>query len=362
MNTRIQILRKNLAEKKLAAGLISSPENIGYFTHAFHFSAVEREAFLLVTQKNTYLFTDGRFSGMLRLEPHISFIETSARSGVYDEVETILEREKIENLGYEETNLTVAEYAVLKKVSRSHTKLFPMSRTLTQLRMLKDREEIRNIRKACHITDNAFKYIQPFIRQGVTELELADRLESFFKRSGATLAFPPIVAFGKNSAIPHHSPSDKKLLPTDHYILFDFGAKYNQYCADLSRTVFYGKISNAHRNQYEAVLEAQKQSLRALKDTERSGKSVDQAARTILAQHDFTIPHAVGHGLGLAIHESPSISPISTSQIIKDMVITIEPGIYIPHVGGIRIEDTVLVTESGYSLLTKSSKDVITIS
>src|SRR5690606_30166806 len=133
--------------------------------------------------------------------------------------------------------------------------------------------EIKKISYACELTDNAFRYIQPFITPGVTEIELADRIDNFFKRNNASSAFPSIVAFGKNAAVPHHIPISKKLEIADYYILFDVGALFQQYCGDLSRTVFIGDISDENRKQYSAVLAAQESALKALKKKKRHAKS-----------------------------------------------------------------------------------------
>lgn len=360
MNTRISLLRTLLLEKRIDAILISTPENIGYFSNIFIFSPLEREGLVLITKNNTYLFTDSRFTGMINVSPSIKYVESSARSGAYEEISKIVLNEKIKSIGFEELDLSVSEFKMLKRVSRKITSLKPADKILESLRLIKDQAEIKKISFACQLTDNAFRYIQPFINKGVTELELADRIDNFFRRNGASSAFPPIVAFGKHAAIPHHMPTTKKLSLNDRYILFDFGAKYNHYCADLSRTVFYGDISTTHTNQYNAVLKAQELSLRAIKKAVKSGKDIDAAARNYLKNNSFDIPHSVGHGIGLSVHERPSISPQSKQKIIPGMVITIEPGVYLPGEGGIRVEDTVLVTDDGYRLLTQSPKDLTT--
>jgi len=359
--THINKLRVAFTENKMNGFLISSLENIGYYSEQFHFSATEREALLFITWKNAYMFADSRFTGKLVLPKYITHIETSARMGAYEEIKKIVKQQNIEILGYEENNLTVLEYTLLKKATREHAKLTPTSSILNKTRMIKTTAEIKKIIHACEITDNAFRYIQTFIIPGVTEIELADRLINFFKRNESEPAFPPIVAFGKNAAIPHHSPTRESLKLSDKYILFDFGASYNNYAADLSRTVFIGEITNEIRNQYDSVVQAHKMSLKALKMESRSGKSIDEAARNFIVKKGYSIPHAVGHGIGIAVHESPAISPLSKDNLAKNMVITIEPGIYVPKCGGIRVEDTVLITEKGYQMLTKSPKDFIHI-
>lgn len=360
MNTRVNNLRSLLEKKHLDALLISSTENIGYLTYLFHFSRSEREALLLITQDHIFLFTDSRFAGMLKITPEITFIETSARCGVYAEIESLLVNKNIASVGYEATNIRVTEYQALKKAARTRAKLVTADKICAQMRIIKDANEITKILYACELTDNAFRYIQPFITVGVTEIELADRIDNFFKRNNASNAFPPIVAFGSHAAVPHHTPTAKELTSTDYYILFDLGARFHHYCGDLSRTIFIGEISDEIRNQHTAVLTSQERALTTLKKKVRRAKDSDLVARKSLHDQGYpTIPHAVGHGIGLSVHEAPSVSPRSKSALTKGMVITIEPGLYIPNQGGIRIEDTVLITEKGYELLTKSPKKLL---
>ncbi len=361
MIERIRTLRSLMVKHYLDAVLISSPENIGYFSEQFIFSPNEREALMLVTQDSTFFFTDSRFTGMLTLPKDYRFIETSARSGAYDHLHAIVDENKIKILGYEMTNLSVAEYKVLKKAVRKKSKLLATDNLFTEMRMIKDHDEIKKISHACELTDNAFRYIQSFIIPGVTEIELAERIDNFFKRNGADSAFPSIVAFGKNAAVPHHIPTAKKLKVSDHYILFDLGARYKQYCGDLSRTVFIGEISDEIRDQYNILHEAQKRALAVLNKKSILAKKIDLAAREYLKEHFFEVPHSVGHGIGLSVHEHPSVSPRSKIKMREGMVITVEPGVYIPERGGIRIEDTVLITNNGYKTLTKSSKDLYVI-
>lgn len=352
-----------MAQKRLDAFIISSPQTIGYITELFHFSPTEREALILVTTTNVYIFTDSRFTGMLSISSDVILIEASARSSAYSEIGSLLTNTPITTLGYEASSLTVSEYQALKKITRNKTRLIAADTVCTQLRIVKDAEEIKTITYACELTDNAFRYIQPFIREGISEIDLADRIDNFFKRNGASSAFPSIVAFGSHASIPHHTPTTKKLAATDHYILFDLGAQFKNYCGDLSRTLFIGDIPNTVRNQYAAVLTSQEKALASLKKKKRKAKDSDSAARKSLLDQGYpTIPHAVGHGIGINVHEAPSISPSSTEKLTSGMVITIEPGLYIPGHGGIRIEDTVLITEQGYTLLTHSPKDMVVIS
>lgn len=362
MHNRIQGLRYLMKQKKLDGLLISSPQTIGYITGVFDFSLTEREAIVLVTTNNIYLFTDSRFTGMLIVPPDVTLIEASAQNNAYIAIESLLTDTPVTSLGYEASNLTVSEYKALKKITRNKTRLTVADTICARLRIIKDTAEIKILSYACELTDNAFRYIQPFIREGVTEIELSDRIDSFFKRSNASSAFPSIVAFGPHASVPHHIPTTKQLATTDKYILFDLGARFQNYCGDLSRTLFVGDIPDTIRNQYTAVLTAQEKALAYLTKKIRKASDCDYAARKSLIDQGYPlIPHAVGHGIGINVHEAPSISPASTEKLAPNMVITIEPGLYIPEQGGIRIEDTVLITEHGYTLLTHSPKKMTVI-
>lgn len=244
--------------------------------------------------------------------------------------------------------------------------------------MIKSPAEILNIEKACKLTDKAFNYILNKIREGVSEKELAFEIEFFIKKNGSDIAFPSIVAFGKNSAFPHHKPTDQQLM-VNNQILIDIGAKINGYCSDMSRTVFFGKPTREQRKMYNAVLEAQKLAIdyltqhchselvsesqaktRSRNKFGMTGKSVDGIARDYIVSKGYpTIPHSLGHGIGLKVHEAPKLSPNSKDILKPDMVFTIEPGIYIKGFGGVRIEDVVVLGSDCLGLITKAPRELI---
>ncbi len=359
--SRLTLLREMLAKKNLQGLLVSSNDTIGYLSGCFHFSAIVREALLLITLKNAYLFTDARFTGMLKLPQTFQLIETSAKRSAYDAIQTFVTSEGVHRLGFEENNLSVKEYKTLKRNLKANTRQIQAAGIMQKLRMIKDAEEIKKIKQASTLTDRAFNYILSFIRVGIREQELAEKIEYFFKKNGAECAFPPIVAFGPSSAIPHHMPSAKKLTPSTTYILFDIGARLNHYCADLSRTIFWKTPTSTITKEYETVHRAQAKAIEALQT--KSAKKVDAVAREyILSQGYGAIPHAVGHGIGIAVHEAPTISPRSKHVLMNGMVVTIEPGIYRAGKGGIRIEDTVLIQDNKAKILTQSPKDLIVLS
>lgn len=215
-----------------------------------------------------------------------------------------------------------------------------------------------SIIKACKLTDEAFEYILPELKTGITEKEIASKIDKFFKKNGAKLAFPTIVAFGKSAYEIHHKPNKTKL-KKDQFVLFDIGAKINGYCADMSRTVYFGKAGKEEKKIYNAVLEAQEKAIKAIKNNIKTYE-LDRIARDYIYKKGFDpIPHSLGHGVDKKVHALPHISP-ATSDIIKiGDIFTIEPGIYIKNFGGVRIEDVIILEKSGTKSLTCSQKTLI---
>lgn len=225
--------------------------------------------------------------------------------------------------------------------------------------------KLQSIKKACNLTDLAFAQILKNIRIGVTEKELAKEVRKIFKANKARLAFRPIIAFGKNSYEIHHKPTNKRLDKKGGFILIDIGAKVNGYCADMSRTVFFGKATSRQKKIYKTVLEAQEKSIKFIKlyyndiyhYSDLTTKDIDRVARDYVVKQNFpNIPHSVGHGIGKRVHEGFKISPKSRTILKNEMVFTIEPGIYIKGVGGVRIEDVFYLNKGKLTQLTKSPK------
>ncbi len=245
--------------------------------------------------------------------------------------------------------------------------------------MIKDANELASLQKACKLTDNAFAYVLKKLRMGVTEKELAWELEKYIREQDGQLAFGSIVAFGEHSAVPHHKTTDHKL-QANNIVLLDFGAKVNGYCSDMTRTVFFGRADEKFKKMYEVVRHAQQlpfDILRKSSSESRNSKrkrfstspknitpeNVDKVARNYIMKQGFpTVPHSVGHGVGLEVHELPHLSPGFDEKILPNTVFTIEPGIYINGFGGVRIEDTVWFDGNEIVPLTKSSKNLTEIS
>ncbi|MBI2431231.1 MAG: aminopeptidase P family protein [Candidatus Levybacteria bacterium] len=350
------------------ATLVSSAPNITYLTGYSGFSTLEREAYLLIVSQHQvltdktpgvigYILTDGRYTEAVRNIPHFTLLEISPINSLEKILIMLIKKHKIKKLGIEENNLTVSEYRILKK----HFSILRHV-NLNGLRSIKEKDEILAIEKACRIGDKAFDYIIGKIKKGVTEKELAFEIEFFIKKANAAISFPPIVAFGKNTAIPHHQPTNRKLL-TNNFVLLDFGAKVNNYCSDMTRTVFFGKPTAEQKRMYQTVLEAQKKAIDHLgwwRGSDLDSSEVDRVARDYIISKGYpTIPHSLGHGIGLQVHESPTLSPKSKDILKPGMVFSVEPGIYIPGFGGVRIEDLVVLEPSGPRLLTKSLREFL---
>ena len=225
--------------------------------------------------------------------------------------------------------------------------------------MIKDQEELRNLEKACEITDNCFTYILTYIKPGMTEIQIAREIEEYYKQRTDGLAFETIVASGENTSKPHAVPTKREIQKED-IITIDMGCKVNGYCSDMTRTFFVGKIPEEVKPIYDLVLKNQEQ----VQNQYRDGASTRVLAKMVESDfklHGYQFIHSLGHGVGMEIHEAPYISYNSDMPLKENMVVTNEPGIYIPGKFGVRIEDTVQITKFGCINLTKSGKNYIVI-
>lgn len=380
-----------MAEKLLNtidALLVTNPANIRYLTGFVGAAPEEREAYVVVTRDQMFLFTNALYrkeakelTSLKRLNllgtKGLTLIEISRENPFVKKLAWVLKMSHLAKpqgetlqgirLGFEETDLTVAEYHKIMLEHKNVT-LVPTQNRIEELRMIKRVDEIKNIRAAAKLTDLCFDYILGEIKPDVTEGEIAWEIESFIRTHGADLAFSPIVAFGSNSSQPHYTlksqPQGQALrLRGPNLILLDFGARVNGYCSDMSRVVFVGKPKAEWVKAYKTVLCAQTAALHLLASRpglERNGDIVDRMARDIIEKAGFpTYPHSLGHGVGLDIHEAPRLT-IKKDEILKaGIVITVEPGIYIEGQYGIRIEDLVLLKEDGIEILSTSKKEII---
>lgn len=351
-------------KKQPDALLVTSVANITYLTGYSNFSRHEREAYIILFNNKKYIITDARYSEAIKAHvAHFQLIERSAENSLEKIFSRLIKDHEIKTLGFESENFTVGELRKLKKYTRG-TRLIPTTNHIEKDRIIKTKKELDSIQKACSLGDKAFEHIIKKLEVGVSEKELAFELEFFLKKKGADISFPPIVAFGKNSAIPHHQTSDQRL-KTNDIVLLDFGARIENYCSDMTRTVFAGIATNEFKKMYQTVLDAQNKAIEFLKgsDPHIKASKVDRVARKYIAKQGYPdLPHSLGHGIGIEVHEAPHISPGSKDILKNGMVFSVEPGIYIPGFGGVRIEDLVTLENNRPTLLTHAPKHLLEVS
>lgn len=357
MNKRIKRLQGSLVSQKLDSIFISNQYNVSYLTGFSGLSPEEREGFLFVSQKSAHLLTFPTYFGLFQnsTAPFKTLCITHDIR-LKDHLNKIITHENLKTMGFEKTNLTVSEYESLK--NKLSLTLVPLDKSVEDQRITKDENEIKNIRKAAQITDIAFEFILKTIKNGITEKDIAFKLEYFMKQK-ADIAFSPIVAFNENSAIPHYLTTDNRKLKTDSLILLDFGAKYDGYCSDMTRVIFFGKPRSEWLKVYNIVLEAQEKALRALKKGQKGGE-IDSIARNYIKKNNYPdYQHGLGHGVGLGIHEAPRLKKDGQDRLQENMVVTVEPGIYLEGKFGIRIEDLSVIKTNRIEILSKSTKGIV---
>ncbi len=356
MKERVTQLAAQLPEKELDALLISAPENRRYLS-GFTGSA----GYLLVTPQRQVLFTDSRYTEQAgNQSPHFEVIQMQAGLGWL--LDTLKET-GVQRVGFESDNITVASYnRVLEAIKeddalKGNVSLIATSGVTEELRIVKDREELAQLQKAIDASDRAMETVCPTIEAGMTEKEVAWRMEVAMREFGAdNISFDTIVAAGPNGAMAHHRPSDKVIQDGEH-IVIDMGAQVNGYCSDITRTVVVGEPDEMFHKIYSIVLGAQLTAINTVRPG-MTGKECDGLSRDVIAEAGYgdNFGHSLGHGVGLAVHENPGVGPRSENTLNAGMVFTVEPGIYIPGWGGIRIEDIVILGETGATPLSKAGK------
>lgn len=339
----------------MLAKLITDKFNIEYLS-SFNGSS----GFMLIAGNKQYLFTDFRY---------IERAKKSIKKGIEIEDSAnwkkILEKHKVTNLGIEESNLTVARYKRFKKIS-GKIKLTDISGEYEKIREIKTAEEIKYTIKSQRINEKIFLEIKKIIQNHIVqknrtklcEIDLAWRIKELSNKYGANdISFEPIIAFGKNSALPHHQPG-KTALKKGDIVMVDMGMKYKNYCSDMTRMIFTDKASKRQAEIYDLVLKAQLNAIKHIK-AGMSGAEADALSRDIISEAGYgdQYGHAGGHGVGLDIHERPALSSKFTEKLQANSIITIEPGIYLPGEFGVRIEDMILVTAKGNQNITKIAKN-----
>lgn len=346
-------LREQLEERNLPLLLITNPRNIFYLT-GFRGSA----GIAALGASESVLWVDPRYTLQAGDEAqNVEVIEE--RGSLTEAVGGWLRRKRFKRVGFEDAQVTCSEYRALEKESRGKIRFEPASGIIEGIRFVKDPGEIAQIRAACQVTVEAFADVRPLIRPGARETDLAAEIEYRMRGKGAEgPAFDTIVASGPRGALPHARAS-RKILGKSELVIFDLGAILNGYSADMTRTVYLGpKPGRRIKSLYKAVLEAQQRAVASIRDGVAGGE-VDAAARDALSRRGLAnyFTHSTGHGVGLDIHEKPRLGRNDKTPLQAGCVVTAEPGVYLEGLGGIRLEDTVLVGPDGPEILTCAPMD-----
>ena len=351
--SRLQALRAVLAEKGLDAVIITKYVNLHYFS-GFRGD----DTTLVIGMNDAMLITDSRYTEQADQQaPLFEIVEQ--KDGLLAKTAECVKKIGAKKVGFEGNAIIYDYYAKLGELLDGCEFNTPLK--LDTLRQIKDAEEIANIRKACEIVDIAFADMLTYIRPGMTEVQAAAHLENCMRENGSEgPSFTTIMASGVRGSLPHGIATEK-VINEGEFVTMDFGAFFGGYASDITRTICMGKADEKQRKIYKAVLESQLLGLSKIKPGV-SGKSVHEAVQANLAKYDLAqyFGHGLGHSLGLEIHEEPRLSLKSTCEALQPgMLVTDEPGVYLPGWGGLRIEDTVLVTETGCEPLTKAPKELI---
>ena len=320
---KIKALREKMLGLELDGMIIENPINIRYLT------GIQAEGTLLITDKDNLFITDARYIEDLNNSLTIGDEIIALSVHTLEKEEYFKMFENCTKVGFEENYITYAEYTNIIRKYRIK-EATETDELIEKMREIKNQNEIACIEKACNITDSCFLHIIDFIKSGISEKDIAIEIQKFIIESGADgLAFDTIVASGENSSKPHVIPTNRIIQKGDAIIL-DFGAKYNGYCADMTRTVFVGEITDEIKELYDFVLKLQTRSFNKYKNNANCNEIATSVQNELYA-HNFDLIHALGHGVGLEIHEKPVLSTKSDYTLKQDMVVTNEPGVYIPR-------------------------------
>jgi len=355
---RLAALRERLEGRTHAALAVTCPANVAYITGFERVFDDEEAHAAVVTTDIAVLYTDTRyFSAASSAAQGTEWEVRVAKESVFTSVCADLASAGVGWLGLE-TSMSYGRFDAVS--AQFEGTVEPTDNWVEEIRQVKTAEEIERIAAAQRLTDVAFEHVLGIVKRGMTEVDVALELEFFMRREGSEgVAFAPIVASGPNSALPHAKVTDRVLGEGD-FLKLDFGARVDGYCADMTRTIVIGQASERHREIYDAVLAANVAGIDAVRPG-LPGKSIDAAARSVIEARGLGefFGHGLGHGVGMEVHELPSVGPRGVKDIPAGSVITIEPGVYVPGFGGVRIEDLVVVEEAGARVLTSSPKGII---
>lgn len=345
-------IQQLLERESLDALLVMSAENRRYLSEFTGSSGA-----LIITKESRFLMSDFRYKAQ-GAEQAEEFEFILQEKGLLESIVSFMNSKGLKRIGFEGEHVNYNTYSQLSK----SFDVVPLTGEVERIRLIKTDEELDLIIKACEIADQSYEYILTYVKAGMTELEVKNELEAHMTSLGASgPSFDTIVASGHRGALPHGVASDKVIEDGD-MVTLDFGAWYKGYASDITRTFAVGSVSPEMEEIYNIVLESQLKSLDEIK-AGMTGKEADSIARDVISAkgHGEHFGHSLGHGLGLEVHELPGLSQKSTMTLEPGMVITIEPGIYVDGLGGVRIEDDAVVTEKGLKKLTHSSKKLFIV-
>ncbi len=365
--TRIAALREKMLDRGFDAFIARDVSNVTYLTGFDGVWDSEPSSLILITAERICVITDSRFreaaAAAAVSAQEVSAVADSpievviAPASVWNAAADIVKDSRASSVAVEASLPWSVVEQVCEQVPVAVT---PVVDWVEELRVVKDSEEVSRTAAAQELTDQAFDHVLGYVKEGMSESEIALELEFFMRAHGSEgVAFDPIVASGPNSALPHAKPGSRRVGRGD-FLKMDFGARIGGYCADMTRTVVMGTATEQQREIYAAVLSANLAGIAAVAGG-RTGAEIDTAARAVIesAGYGERFGHGLGHGVGLDIHEAPSVGPRGTRPVPEGSIVTIEPGIYIPGLGGVRIEDLIVVARDGARVLTRSTKDLI---
>ncbi len=335
--------------------LVNSPPNLFYLTGFTGSSAM-----LVLTPEREHLLTGGIYITQIQREvPDIPCTRIPTGTDPNDTLAQLLQEWGIRTLGVERANSLSTLKGLRKSLRKVNIRLLPINGAVESLRRIKDAGEIQRIRKAVGIADATFEHVLRLFQPGVAEWDIAMEVDFYIRRQGAYPAFETIVVSGESTALPHGKPTERQLQVGD-FVTVDWGARIDGYCSDLTRTIVVGKANEDQKRVYNAVREALERCIGAIRPGKR-GKQIDALARKVLSKYGLEeyFGHGLGHSLGITVHDGKGVGPRDKERLEAGMVITVEPGVYIPGFGGVRIEQDVLITEQGCELLSHAPTHII---
>lgn len=349
---RVKNVQDKLSKYNIDALLVTNMFNVRYLANFTGTTGL-----VVITKDEAYFVTDFRYTEQAAEEAK-GFTIVKNEGPIFEEVAKIVQEHKIENLGFEQENITYAVYNQINDIIPCE--LVPVTGLVEKLREVKTEDEINIIKEAINITEKAYDYILGFVKPGKTEIEVANELDFYMRNEGATsVSFDTIVASGVRSAMPHGVASDKVIEEGD-MVTIDFGCYYKGYVSDMTRTFAVGDPGEQMKEIYEIVYQANKK-VNEVAKAGMTGAELDAIARDYIAEKGYgpQFGHTLGHGIGLEVHEGPSLSFRNEDKLVVNNIVTNEPGIYVPGLGGVRIEDDLVIKEDGAEILMTTPKELI---